>query len=72
MPNLSATIDGYGYVSVPSGDFDRAMVTYLPASPASLRSICQERSGLETGFADVLDVSVFLLVLADFDRTDGQ
>ena len=68
---ISVTIAGYGQIDVTSLDLDRAIARYLPASPSSLRALCQERSGLAEGFTDLNDVSAFLLVLADWDQDPG-
>lgn len=67
---IHVTIAGYGDIDIDSMDFDRAISRYLPASPASLRALCQERSGLTDGFTDLNDVSAFLAMLADWDQEE--
>ena len=70
METVTVRIYGHGEHTVPAYEVDRAIARYLPASPNGLREIVEERTG--ENWNHVLDVSVFLVVLADFDRTDGQ
>lgn len=58
-------IKGRGYFEVTTAAMDAAMARYLPASPAQLRAVAKERTGMD--YYDVLDVSAFLTILADFD-----
>lgn len=44
---------------------DAVMAKYLPASPRDLRTIVESRTGID--YADVHEVSTFLLILADLD-----
>lgn len=68
---MHATIDlqvagrGGGY-TVTADALDAAMAKYLPASPAQLRAIVEDRSGVE--YPEVTTVSAFLVMLADFDH----
>lgn len=72
MDKLSLRIDGYGEVTVTTSALDAAMSRYLPASPSSLRTICEDRSGLDD-LSYIKDVSSFLIMLADWDHnTDGS
>lgn len=66
MNKFTLHIDGYGTVTVTSAAFDAAMTRYLPASPMTLRTLCEERSGLDD-LSYIEDVSSFLAMLADWD-----
>lgn len=68
---ISAYVPGHGRAWVTSAAMDAAIARYLPASPAKLRALCEERTGLD--FGNVYDVSTFLVMLADFDyNMDGN
>ena len=56
----------HGTYIAPSFAVDAAIAEYLPASASSLRAIVSERAP-EQDWDDVLDVSAFLVILADFD-----
>lgn len=72
MNKLTLRIDGYGEMTVTTGALDAVIDRYLPNSPAALREICEERSGLDD-LSYVKDVSAFLIMLADWDHNhDGS
>lgn len=62
---VTANIEGHGIFWAAPAEVDRVMERYLPASPAMLRAIVEERTG--NNFADVTSVSALLLILADME-----
>lgn len=60
---LSLYITGRGSYRVTAGAFDRAMRRYLPASPADLRTTCEELWP-EEDYSQVHTVTEFLMILA--------
>jgi ABC-type transport system involved in Fe-S cluster assembly fused permease/ATPase subunit len=59
----------HGRYVATADEVDSAIATYLPASPAGLRAIVAERTGIDAGkWADVTSVSAFLVILADIDN----
>lgn len=87
-PAMITFTSTHGLHSVTEADMDRAMENYLPSSVGRLRDIVSDRvngctyiesvKAKEDGYPHVVDygdidtVSGFLVILADFDRTDGQ
>lgn len=70
-PTITADVPGHGQHKVTSDALDASIAKYLPASPAQLREIVEERTGLD--YAQVREVSTFLVILADFDHnSDGD
>jgi len=64
MDKITLTND-HGTFTTTAMGLDRAIACYLPASPNGLREVITERTSLD--YADVRDVSAFLVMLADMD-----
>jgi hypothetical protein len=63
---ISVHINGYGYASAPEHVVDAAIDKYLPASPAQLRTLCEQRTWCD--FDGIDSVATLLIVLADCDH----
>jgi len=63
-PKISVEIPGHGTYSCPDYVMDLMIERHLPASPAQLRAIVEERS--QESFSDVLGASTFLIILGDW------
>lgn len=64
---ITATVPNHGMFVASAYQVERAMLLYLPASPAELRERVQYIVGSELDYSDVTEVSTLLVILASFD-----
>lgn len=70
--NRIAVTGAFGTYSARTDTVDLMMTRYLPASPASLRTVLVERAGGELDYTYVTDVTTALVILADFFEAESR